>query len=365
MTVPRSTLRLQLHKGFTFDDAAAQVDYFARLGVSHAYVSPITTATAGSTHGYDVVDYTSVNPELGGEDGLRRFVEKLRAHEMGLIVDIVPNHMGVGGSENAWWQDILEWGRHAAHARFFDVDWHSPDPALRGKVLAPFLGASYGDELQGGKIKLAYRADEGRFVIEYYSNVFPVCPVDYPAVFQEAPELAQRFVGLTTQPADQPRAADARTALITIAQTEGGQAAIEAILVAHSTDTSAGRDRLHRLLERQHYRLAWWRTAADEVNWRRFFDVSTLGGVRVERPEVFEASHALVFRLFTEGLIDGVRVDHVDGLAEPREYCQRLRARLEELTAERPETLRHGNGRTYFVVEKILARGEPLRRDWR
>ncbi|MDR5818465.1 malto-oligosyltrehalose synthase [Caballeronia sp. LZ033] len=364
MTVPRSTLRLQLHKDFTLDDAAALVDYFASLGVSHAYVSPITTATAGSTHGYDVVDYTRINPELGGEDALRRFVEKLRAHDMGLIVDIVPNHMGVGGSENAWWQDILEWGRHAAHARFFDVDWHSPDPALRGKVLAPFLGASYGDELQGGKIKLEYRADEGRFVIAYYAHAFPVCPVDYPAVFQEAPELAQRFAGLTTQPADQPRAADARTALITIAGTEGGQAAIEAILAAHSSDTPAGRDRLHRLLERQHYRLAWWRTAADEVNWRRFFDVSTLGGVRVERPEVFEASHALIFRLFTEGLIDGVRVDHVDGLAEPREYCQRLRARLEELSAARPEALRHGNGHTYFVVEKILGRGEPLRRDW-
>ncbi|BAN25916.1 malto-oligosyltrehalose synthase [Caballeronia insecticola] len=364
MTVPRSTLRLQFHKDFTFDDATALVDYFASLGVSHAYASPITTATAGSTHGYDVVDYTKVNPELGGEDALRRFVEKLRAHEIGLIVDIVPNHMGVGGSENAWWQDILEWGRHATHARFFDIDWHSPDPALRGKVLAPFLGASYGDELQGGKIRLAYRADEGRFVIEYYSHVFPVCPVDYPAVFQEAPELAQRFAGLTTQPADQPRAADARAALVIIGQTEGGQAAIEAILAAHSPDTPAGRDRLHRLLERQHYRLAWWRTAADEVNWRRFFDVSTLGGVRVERPEVFEASHALIFRLFTEGLIDGVRVDHVDGLAEPREYGQRLRARLEELSAERPEALRNSNGRTYFVVEKILARGEPLRRDW-
>jgi len=364
MTVPRSTLRLQLHKGFTFDDAAAQVDYFASLGVSHAYASPITTATSGSTHGYDTVDYTKVNPELGGEEGLRRFVEKLRAHEMGLIVDVVPNHMGVGGSENAWWQDILEWGRHAAHARFFDVDWHSPDPALRGKVLAPFLGAAYGEELQGGKIRLAYRADEGRFVIEYYSHVFPVCPVDYAAVLQEAPELAQRFAGLTTQPTDQPRATDARNALVTIARTEGGQAAIEAVLAAHSPDTPTGRERLHRLLERQHYRLAWWRTAADEVNWRRFFDVSTLGGVRVERPEVFEASHALIFRLFTGGLIDGVRIDHVDGLAEPREYCQRLRARLEELSTQRPEALRHGNGHTYFVVEKILARGEPLRRDW-
>jgi (1->4)-alpha-D-glucan 1-alpha-D-glucosylmutase len=362
MTAPRSTLRLQLHKDFTFDDAAAQVDYFAALGVSHAYVSPITAATSGSLHGYDIVDYGRVNPELGGEDGLRRFVEKLRAHEMGLVVDIVPNHMGVGGSENAWWQDILEWGRHATHARFFDVDWHSPDPALRGKVLAPFLGASYGDELQAGKIRLAFRPGEARFVIEYYGHAFPVCPVDYPAVLQEAPELAQRFVGLTTQPADQPRADTAREVLATLAATEGGQAAIEATLAAHSADTPGGRERLHRLLERQHYRLAWWRTAADEVNWRRFFDVSTLGGVRVERPEVFEASHALVFRLFTEGLIDGVRIDHVDGLAEPREYCQRLRQRLEELARERPQAL--ANGRTYFVVEKILARGEPLRNDW-
>ncbi|CDY74417.1 Malto-oligosyltrehalose synthase [Caballeronia glathei] len=362
MTAPRSTLRLQLHKGFTFDDAAAQVDYFAALGISHAYASPITTATSGSAHGYDTVDYTRVNPELGGEEGLRRFVEKLRAREMGLIVDVVPNHMGVGGSENAWWLDILEWGRHAAHARFFDVDWHSPDPALRGKVLAPFLGAAYGDELQGGNIRLAFRADEGRFVIEYYAHTFPVCPVDYPSVLQEAPELAQRFNGLSTQPADQPRADEARAALATIAATEGGKAAIDAILAAHAADSPQGRERLHRLLERQHFRLAWWRTAADEVNWRRFFDVSTLGGVRVERPEVFEASHALIFRLFTEGLIDGVRIDHVDGLAEPREYCQRLRQRLEELAPKRPAALQ--DGRTYFVVEKILARGEPLRSDW-
>ena len=362
MTVPRSTLRLQLHKDFTFDDAAAQVDYMAALGISHAYLSPITTATRGSTHGYDTVDYTRVNPELGGEEGLKRFVEKLRAHQMGVIVDVVPNHMGVGGSENAWWLDILEWGRHAAHARFFDVDWHSPDPALRGKVLAPFLGAAYGEELQGGKIKLAYRADEGRFVIEYYSHTFPVCPVDYPSILQEAPELGQRFAGLTTQPTDHARAADARAAFATLAATEGGRAAIEATLAAHSPDSPQGRDRLHRLLERQHFRLAWWRTAADEVNWRRFFDVSTLGGMRVERPEVFEASHALIFRLFTEGLIDGVRIDHVDGLAEPREYCQRLRQRLDELAPQRPQALQ--DGRTYFIVEKILARGEPLRSDW-
>ncbi|WP_438391337.1 malto-oligosyltrehalose synthase [Caballeronia sp. DA-9] len=363
MTVPRSTLRLQLHKDFTFDDAARQVDYMASLGISHAYLSPITTATSGSTHGYDTVDYTRVNPELGGEEGLKRLVDKLRAHEMGAIVDVVPNHMGVGGSENLWWMDILEWGRHAAHARYFDVDWHSPDPALRGKVLAPFLGAAYGEELQGGKIKPTFDPEDGRFKITYYSNTFPVSPLDYAAILQEhAPEMAQRFTGLSTQPADQPRADEARAALKEFAASEEGKKTIDTAIRAHSGDNPTGRDRLHRLLERQHYRLAWWRTAADEVNWRRFFDVSTLGGMRVERPEVFEASHALIFRLFTEGLIDGVRIDHVDGLAEPREYCQRLRNRLEELAAQRPENLQQP--RTYFVVEKILARGEPVRDDW-
>jgi (1->4)-alpha-D-glucan 1-alpha-D-glucosylmutase len=363
MTVPRSTLRLQLHKDFTFDDAARQVDYMAALGISHAYLSPITTATSGSTHGYDTVDYTRVNPELGGEEGLKRFVERLRAHEMGVIVDVVPNHMGVGGSENLWWMDILEWGRHAAHARYFDVDWHSPDPALRGKVLAPFLGAAYGEELQGGKIKLTFNATQGRFKIGYYAHAFPVSPLDYTSILQEhAPEMAQRFTGLSTQPGDQPRADEARAVLKEFAASAEGKLAIDAAVLAHSGDNPVGRDRLHRLLERQHYRLAWWRTAADEVNWRRFFDVSTLGGMRVERPEVFEASHALIFRLFTEGLIDGVRIDHVDGLAEPREYCQRLRNRLTELAEHRPENLREG--RTYFVVEKILARGEPVRDDW-
>jgi (1->4)-alpha-D-glucan 1-alpha-D-glucosylmutase len=191
-----------------------------------------------------------------------------------------------------------------------------------------------------------------------------VSPLDYASVLQDhAPEMAQRFTGLSTQPGDQPRADEARAALKEYAATAEGQRAIDTAVQAHSGDNPVGRDRLHRLLERQHYRLAWWRTAADEVNWRRFFDVSTLGGMRVERPEVFEASHALIFRLFTEGLIDGVRIDHVDGLAEPREYCQRLRARLEELAEHRPEELKQD--RTYFVVEKILARGEPVRDDWR
>jgi (1->4)-alpha-D-glucan 1-alpha-D-glucosylmutase len=358
MTVPRSTLRLQFHRGFTFDDAAKHVDYFAALGISHLYASPVTTAEPGSMHGYDTVDYTQVSAECGGEAGLRRLVDTLRAHGMGLIVDVVPNHMGVGGSSNTWWLDILEWGRHSAYARHFDVDWHSPDPALRGKVLLPTLGAPYGEELAAGRIALHFAADSGRFYIGYGPHVFPVCPIDYAAILQSAERadlsaLAERFHGLTTQPADQPRAAEARDALREFVA-RNGDAVLEFVLHAYAPDDPLTRDRLHRLLERQHFRLAWWRTASDEVNWRRFFDISTLAGVRVERPEVFEAVHALIFRLYQEGVVDGLRIDHVDGLAEPREYCQRLRQRLTELRDTTP----------YVVVEKILARGEPLRDDW-
>lgn len=358
MTVPRSTLRLQFHRGFTFDDAAKHVDYFAALGISHVYASPITTAEPGSMHGYDTVDYTQVSAECGGEAALKRLVDKLRAHNMGLLVDMVPNHMGVGGASNAWWLDILEWGRHSAYARHFDVDWHSPDPALRGKVLAPTLGAPYGEELAAGRIAMHFDADSGRFYIGYGPHVFPVCPIDYASILQGAGRadlnaLAERFNGLTTQPADHPRAAEGREMLREFVAQQGSSA-IDAALEAYAPGDPATRDRLHRLIERQHFRLAWWRTASDEVNWRRFFDISTLAGVRVERPEVFDAVHALIFRLYQEGVVDGLRIDHVDGLAEPREYAQRLRQRLTELRDTAP----------YVVVEKILGRGEPLRDDW-
>jgi (1->4)-alpha-D-glucan 1-alpha-D-glucosylmutase len=360
MTVPRSTLRLQFHRGFTFDDALAHIEYFAALGISHLYTSPVTTAVPGSMHGYDTVDYTQVSAECGGEAALRRLADTLRERGMGLIVDVVPNHMGIAGSgaHNAWWRDILEWGRHSAYARHFDVDWHSPDPALRGKVLMPCLGAPYGDELAAGRIALRFAADTGRFNIEYGDHLCPVCPVDYAALLQAADRadlnaLAERFHGLTTQPADQARAAQACDALRDFAK-QNGSVPIGFALQAYAPEDPVTRDHLHRLLERQHYRLAWWRTASDEVNWRRFFDISTLAAVRVERPEVFDAVHALVFRLYAEGVIDGVRIDHIDGLAEPREYCQRLRQRLSELR----------EGAPYIVVEKILARGEPLRDDW-
>jgi len=357
MTVPRATLRLQFHRDFTFDDALAHVDYFAALGVSHLYASPVTTATPGSTHGYDTVDYTRISDECGGEAGLRRLTDRLHELGMGLVVDVVPNHMGVS-KHNAWWQDILEWGRHSAFARYFDVDWHSPDPALRGKVLMPVLGASYGDELIAGRIALAFDAVNGRFNITYGDQECPVCPIDYASILQSADRadlsaLADRFASLTTQPADHARATDGRAALAEFVR-QNGASAIEFVLEAYSPNEPVTRDRLHRLIERQHYRLAWWRTASEEVNWRRFFDISSLAAVRVERPEVFDAVHALVFRLYGEGVIDGVRIDHIDGLAEPREYTQRLRQRLSELR----------EGTPYIVVEKILGRGEALRDDW-
>lgn len=369
MTVPRSTLRLQLHRGFTFDDALAHVDYFASLGVSHLYLSPITTAMPGSLHGYDTIDYARVNPELGGEAALQRLADAVHARQMGLIADIVPNHMGIAGGHNAWWLDILEWGRHGTYARYFDIDWHSPDPALRGKALAPCLGAPYGEELAAGRISLSFDAHVGRFFVRYADHRFPICPIDYPQLLNsvahaEQPALtalAERFEGLTVQPEHRQRAHAALEALRAYASENGSQP-FDAVLSAYSPNTAASRERLHRLLERQFYRLAWWRTASDEVNWRRFFDIGTLAAVRTERAEVFDAVHALVLRLFAQGVIDGVRVDHVDGLVDPREYCQRLREKLAERESERPPQLDHS--RAYVVVEKILARGEALPADW-
>ena len=369
MTVPRSTLRLQLHRGFTFDDALAHVDYFAALGVSHLYLSPITASVPGSMHGYDTIDYARVNPELGGEPALLRLADAVHARQMGLIADIVPNHMGITGGHNAWWLDILEWGRHATYARYFDIDWHSPDPALRGKVLAPCLGAPYGDELAAGRITLTFDAAQGRFFVSYGEHRFPICPVDYPLILRGAahahhPELtalAEHFQGLTAQPEQRAQAQAAREALRAFASTHGAQP-FDAALAAYAPNLAASRERLHRLLERQFFRLAWWRTAADEVNWRRFFDIGTLAAMRTERAEVFDAVHALVLRLFAQGVIDGVRVDHVDGLVDPREYCQRLREKLVERESERPPQL--DGSRPYVVVEKILARGESLPSDW-
>jgi len=360
---PRATLRLQFHSGFTLDDAVRIVDWAADLGISHVYASPLLTARAGSMHGYDTIDPTSINPEIGGEAALERLVTTLRAHAMGLILDIVPNHMAVGGHDNPWWLDVLEWGRASPYASFFDIDFDPPDPALRDKVLAPFLGDTYDACLQRGEIVLRVDKDSGSLDAWYHDHRFPIRPEDYATVLPSVVAPADvRPAAL--RPADIPIdrvAADALRCAVRQAACSS-QAAITADLARFAPDTSGSTARLHALLQRQHYRLAWWRTAAEKINWRRFFDINTLAGLRVELPHVFDATHALIFRLYAQGLIDGVRVDHVDGLATPRAYCRKLRHRLSALTPQRPAQA--GQSPPIIWVEKILAPGEELPRDW-
>lgn len=310
-----ATYRLQLHAGFTFDDAARQVDYLRQLGVTDIYASPILRARSGSMHGYDVVDPTVVNPALGGEDGLRRLVRRLRDAGMGLIVDIVPNHMATG-AENVFWMDVLEKGLRSAYAALFDIDWSPADLSLTGKILLPILGEPYRDLLQGGHFTLAREGE--RVVLCYGDHRLPLRPEDSAMLLRE------------TDPA-----------LASLAQ-----------------DASA----LDEILARQHYRLAWWRTAGDRINWRRFFDINELVALQIERPEIFDLVHATIFRLYAEGMIDGFRVDHVDGLTDPAAYCRALRARLSDLESRRPPEATPGPA--LLVVEKILAAGERLPAAW-
>jgi (1->4)-alpha-D-glucan 1-alpha-D-glucosylmutase len=369
MSIPRATARLQFHKDFTLDDAVKVIDYYASLGISHIYASPLLAARSGSTHGYDIVDPTRISPELGGEDALRRFVSRLREKDMGLIADIVPNHMGVS-PENPWWQHVLEWGRLSPYAGWFDIDWQSADPALREKILAPFLGQSYGDVLQAGEITLQFDAEKGKIAAVYYAHRFPIAPVDYARILHaaESPRLvdvvaAFEKIAVADSPQIQQENAEAASQLLCdAAQSEEGLADIQGALAHFSETTTEGMAALHELLENQHYRLTWWRNAAEEINWRRFFEVTDLAAVRVEQDSVFDATHATIFRLYAEGLIDGVRIDHIDGLADPAAYCRKLRERLEALTPQRPAFLLRTS--PYVIVEKILASGEQLRTDW-
>ncbi len=359
-----ATARLQFHKDFTLADATRLVPYFDQLGISHLYASPLLKARAGSTHGYDIVDHNELNPELGGEAALHVLVAALRQRGMGLILDIVPNHMGVGGDDNAWWLDVLEWGRASPYAEYFDIDWDPPDPTLRGRMLAPFLGSAYGECLRSGELVLKFDETDGRLFVAYHGHRFPIAPRDYAAVLLtvggplEAPARLFAELGPGGRAAVRAEAKAAREELLQPSYA----AAIQEALRAYRTDTPQGQDLLHRLLERQAYRLSWWRAATDEINWRRFFDVNGLAGVRQEVAEVFEDTHRTVFRLYTEGSIDGVRIDHVDGLAYPREYCRKLRRRLETLQQERPAGLR--DDRAIIWIEKILAPSERLPTDW-
>jgi (1->4)-alpha-D-glucan 1-alpha-D-glucosylmutase len=390
---PRATVRLQFHAGYTLDDGLAQVPYLAALGISHVYASPLLTARAGSTHGYDGVDPTRISAELGGEEALRRFVAALHERDMGLILDIVPNHMAVG-SENAWWIDVLTWGLRSRYAHWFDIDWEPLDPAMHGRLLLPVLGKPYGEALADGELGLVLDAQTGRIWVRYFEHRFPVSPDDYARLLRtggedasaleahaQAFEAAVALEGKAARDAfDEACAAFAR-ALRDFALRERCEAMLARWSDVSGTEPLSGPQAgrtgppasvpgsaalepvaeppLHALLERQAWRIAWWRTASDEINWRRFFDVHELVGMNVERTEVFDGVHATVLRLVEEGLIDGLRIDHVDGLTDPGAYCRRLREQVDirwpHDPARRP---------FYLVVEKILARDEPLRGDW-
>ena len=356
---PRSTIRLQFNGDFTLDDAAAIVPYLAELGISHIYASPIFAARSGSTHGYDVTDPTCINPALGGPEALTRLTDKLHAHDMGLIIDIVPNHMAAS-HENRWWFDVLENGSKSQFAKFFDINWRVADPRLRHRLLIPILGAPLTECLDKNEISLAYDPARRRLVFRYYDHLLPLSPASYGHAFGL---LGEPFLTLarTWFPPGQERALDLHqmTDGLAALRDEQGSSfgpAFEALQKRAATD----RDFLTPLLSQQHYVLAPWSEAARHINWRRFFDISDLVALRMERAEVFNASHVLIRQLFQDGLIDGVRLDHVDGLADPKSYCRRLRRELKQLGSKRP----NGPQSPYIIVEKILETDENLPTTW-
>ncbi|HUO81457.1 MAG TPA: malto-oligosyltrehalose synthase [Gammaproteobacteria bacterium] len=362
---PRATCRLQLKRGFGFDDAARVAPYLAALGISHVYASPFLAARPGSSHGYDIVDYGRLSDELGGAPAFERLVSALRGLDMGLILDFVPNHMGVGGDENPRWADILEWGEASPHASDFDIDWSPLERSLDGKVLLPFLGDHYGSVLERGELVFEFDGERGRFGVRYFGHRFPIAVRDYAPLLEAAAngndrglaDLASAFAALagSTTGGTRARAAQLQRELAKCARRPDAGGALAALAAAYAgrPDEPGTFDALHELLERQFYRLAYWRVATQEINYRRFFDINDLAGLRVEDEALFDSVHRLVFRLISEGRLDGLRIDHIDGLYDPAAYCDRLRRETDALTAKRAPL--------YIVVEKILAPHESLR----
>ncbi|MGX4769818.1 malto-oligosyltrehalose synthase [Bradyrhizobium guangdongense] len=362
--VPLATYRLQLTADFGFDEAAAVAPYLKALGITHLYASPVMKARKGSTHGYDTVDHSQFNPELGGEAGFARLSEALARHDLGLIIDFVPNHVGVHFSDNPWWLDVLEWGQASPHAVSFDIDWDQLAFRARGGVLLPILGVSYGEALEGGDIQLRYDAGEGSFSAWYFEHRLPIAPERYGEILrmivkeEDAAEteagrrllsLAARYTGLRRP--NRKEAPAFKTELKDIAEA--------ADIISHGLAAyRAGKDRpaqtlaLHHLLERQNYKLGHWRLASSDINYRRFFDVNGLAGLRVEDASTFAATHRLVKQLIAEGKLQGIRLDHIDGLRDPAQYCQRLRRLVRDA---------QGNAKPFYtVIEKILCEHERL-----
>jgi (1->4)-alpha-D-glucan 1-alpha-D-glucosylmutase len=411
---PLSCYRLQFHRGFRFEDARRLIPYLHALGVTHLYASPILKARAGSTHGYDIVDHSQINPELGGEPEFQALVRELKAYEMGMLLDIVPNHMGVSYGDNSWWSDVLENGRASEYADYFDIDWQPFKSELRDKVLIPVLGDTYGAELEAGRIQL--EDGGGRLRVNYYDKQLPVDPQTIPMVFETLGDLREQPAAIAPSDTERVELENILWEMRelpphTISDPERIQYRQRQIpelkrrfcdllrrsrqvhaLVREAVRRCNGRpgearsfDALHRLLEAQAYRLAYWRVSVQEINYRRFFDINDLAGLRLENPHVFAATHQLIRRLLADGSVNGLRVDHPDGLLNPIQYFTRLQTLYAASQYAGPEPqgplsesgieidVQEVVGRheamsrqapLYLLLEKILGPGEILPPDW-
>jgi (1->4)-alpha-D-glucan 1-alpha-D-glucosylmutase len=386
--IPVSTYRLQFHHDFRFTDACALVPYLDALGVTDCYASPILKASPSSKHGYDICDHSQLNPEVGSEAEYRTLAAALAARGMGLVVDFVPNHMGIDPAANPWWRDVLENGPCSPYADFFDIDWDPVKDELHGKVLLPILGDQYGVALERGEMQLAF--EEGVFTLRYFEHNLPINPRQLTRILEHDVDLLRRDLGedspalseylsIATALRNLPVYTETDPALVVerhrekeVARERLQRLVTTAPRIRQHIENAVrvfngepGRpqsfDHLHALLEAQPYRLAYWRTAAHEINYRRFFDVNELAGLRMEREHVFDATHQLILRLVAAGQVTGLRIDHVDGLHDPAQYLKRLQAAAGGQlsgSADRP------GQPLYVVVEKILAAGESLPTAW-
>jgi (1->4)-alpha-D-glucan 1-alpha-D-glucosylmutase len=391
--IPRATYRLQLHDGFGFVAATRLVPYLDALGISHCYLSPIFKARPGSTHGYDVIAHDRINPELGSREDYERFCETLAEHGMSQILDVVPNHVGIMGSENHWWLDVLENGPASLFADYFDIDWEPLKAELRGKVLVPVLGGHYGDILDSGALELVFA--DGAFRVEYYAHRFPIDPREYPRVLAMTPDLERlrermgrdhgdlaAFESLMTAFGNLP-SRDERDAATLSERRRDTQIHKQRLAELYSRnadlawyvheclrhfngaeDYPPDPGRMHDLLQAQAYRLAHWRVAADDINYRRFFDINDLAALRMDNPQALEATHALVLELIGDGRVTGLRIDHPDGLHDPAGYFRWLQQHTASAVAGSEDRPIATDLPLYLVVEKILTGDEELPPDW-
>ncbi|MBI3799982.1 MAG: malto-oligosyltrehalose synthase, partial [Deltaproteobacteria bacterium] len=410
--IPCATYRLQFNRAFTFADAARVVEYLHALGISDCYSSPYFKAYPGSLHGYDIIDHTALNPELGSDADYDAFAAALRRHDVGQILDMVPNHVGIAEGKNPRWADVLENGPSALSAAFFDIDWTPLKTDLANKVLLPILGDQYGRVLENQELRLSYH--EGAFFLAYFAHLLPIAPRPATTILSHRLGDLAHALG-----AGHPRLLEFRSIITALShlplRTETDREKVMersrekeiikkrlATLTAECAEIAAfvqanvrffngskgeprSFDPLDALLDDQAYRLAYWRVAAEEINYRRFFDINELAALRTEDPAVFAAIHQLPLRLLEEGKITGLRIDHVDGLYDPLGYLRRLQQAASQALSPRaqtPERLARGHGEystpqlktndasaladlpCYVVVEKILGPGETLPEHW-